>query len=161
MAERRDVTITRVFSAPREIVWKYWTEPEYLMRWWGPQGYTSPSSRIDLRVGGRYLSVMQSPEGERIWSTGVYEEIVPPEKVVVTDSFADESGNVVPATHYGMKGDFPLSTRITITLEEDAGKTRMTVRHEGLPAGEIADGTEVGWNESFDKLESLLMRMAA
>lgn len=110
-------------------------------------------------VGGKYLFAMRSPEfneGQSIWSTGVYREIVPLERIVCTDCFADENGNVVPASHYGMTEDFPLEMLVTVTFEEIDGKTRMTLRHEGLPAGEMIQGAEVGWNESFDKLAESL-----
>ena len=148
----RELVITRIFNAPRTLVWQAWTEPEHLKRWWGPKGFISPACKIDLRVGGKYLFCMQSPEGQNFWSTGVYREIVAPKRIVCTDSFADEAGNVVPATHYGMALDFPLELQVTVTLEEQDGKTRMTLRHVGLPSGEMRDLCEEGWNESFDKL---------
>jgi uncharacterized protein YndB with AHSA1/START domain len=151
-AREGEVVITRIFDAPRELVWKAWTEPEHLRRWWGPKNFTSPACQIDLRVGGKYLYCMRSPEGQDFWSTGVYREIVPFEKLVCTDSFADENGNVVPATHYGMGADFPLEMEVTVTFEEQEGKTRMTLRHVGLPAGQMREMTGAGWNESFDKL---------
>jgi uncharacterized protein YndB with AHSA1/START domain len=75
---------------------------------------------------------------------------------VVTDSFADEKGNVVPASEYGMPGDFPEEMLITVEFTEVDGKTKMTLRHEGLPAGEIQDGANQGWNESFDKMAETL-----
>ena len=151
-----EVVITRIFDAPRELVWQAWTEPEHLMRWWGPKDFTAPTCKTDLRVGGKYLYCMRSPEGQEFWSTGTYREIVPPERLVVTDSFADKDGNVVPASNYGLGDDFPLELQVTVTLEEYQGKTKMTLRHVGLPAGQIREMTETGWNESFDKLgESL------
>jgi uncharacterized protein YndB with AHSA1/START domain len=153
-----ELMITRVFDAPRELVWKAWTEPDRAMRWWGPAGFTSPHCEIDLRVGGKYLFAMQSPEfndGLPIWSTGVYREIVPLERLVCTDCFADENGNVVPATHYGMEGDFPLEMLVTVTFDDVGGKTRMTLRHEGLPA-EHREGANQGWGSSFDKLAEYL-----
>jgi len=145
-----------MFDAPRELVWKAWTEPEQLMRWWGPKGFISPACAIDLRVGGRYLFCMRSPEGQDFWSTGTYRDIVVPERIVCSDSFADEHGNVVPATHYGMSPYFPLELQVTVTLVEYAGKTRMTLRHEGIPPGEMRELCEAGWNESFDKLAEIL-----
>lgn len=156
------LVIERVFDAPRELVWKAWTEPARVMRWWGPRGFTVPAvPQIDFRVGGKYLFAMQSPEfndGRPIWSTGVYREIVPQERIICTDSFADEEGNVVPATHYGMTGDFPLEMLVTVTFEEQNGKTKMTLTHDGLPAGEHQDGANAGWNESFDKLAEELAK---
>ena len=154
-AQDRALVIERIFDAPRERVWKAWTNPEHLMRWWGPRDFTSPSCRIDLRVGGTYLYCMRSPDGQDYWSTGVYREVVPCERIVCTDSFADEHGNVVPATHYGMGDDIPLELSVTITFEEFGGKTRLTLRHEGLPAS-IGEETGTGWNESLDKLAASL-----
>ena len=146
-----DITITRVFDAPRELIWKAWTEPERVRRWWGPKGYTSPSPAMDLRVGGTYLSSMRSPEGKDTWSTGTYQEIVEPERLAMTDSFADEQGKVVPASYYEMPGAFPLELQVKVTFEEHQGKTTMTLQHSGIPA-DLAKDTEAGWNESFDKL---------
>jgi len=150
-----DLVLTRVFDAPREAVWKAWTDPRRLMRWWGPQGFTSPSCQMDLRVGGKYLFCMRSPEGRDYWSTGVYHDIVPMERIVLTDSFADEKGNVVPASHYGMQGAWPLELLVTVTFENDRGKTIMTLRHAGLPSDAMGD-CEDGWSGSFDKLADSL-----
>jgi len=155
---QQELVIERVFDAPRELVWRAWTEPEQVMRWWGPKGYTSPAAEIDLRVGGKYLWCMRSPEGQDLWSTGVYREIVPLERIVCTNSFSDEKGNVVPASHYGIGGDMPQEMLGTVTFEDLGGKTRMTLRHEGLPAGEMSDGANAGWNEAFDKLAEYLVR---
>jgi uncharacterized protein YndB with AHSA1/START domain len=152
----KELVITRVFDAPRKLVWKAWTDPELCMRWWGPKNYTSPFCKIDLRPGGKYLNCMRSHDGTEIWSTGVYREVVPPERIVCTDSFADEQGNVVPASHYGMGPDFPLEMLVIVTFEEQDGKTKMTLKHVGIPAGEHYDGAQVGWNESFDKLAAVL-----
>lgn len=151
-----DVVISRVFNAPRKLVWKAWTDPEHLMRWWGPKDYTSPICKIDFRVGGKYLYCMRSPDGLDLWSTGTYLEIVPIEKIVWTDSFSDEQGNVVPASTYGMADDFPLEFRVTLLLDEVDGKTKFTLKHSGLPPGEMEEMTAAGWNESLDKLAETL-----
>src|SRR5512134_2988905 len=82
----QELVITRVFDAPRELVWKAWSEPEHFKRWWGPKGFTCPVCQIDFRVGGKFLGCMRSPEGQDFWSTGVYKEIVPLERIVSTDS---------------------------------------------------------------------------
>jgi uncharacterized protein YndB with AHSA1/START domain len=99
---------------------------------------------------------MRSPEGREFWNTGVYREIVEPERIVCTDCFADEKGNVVPASHYGMSSDFPLELRWTVTFEEHEGKTKLTLGHTGLPSGTMSDMTGQGWNQSFDKLAKSL-----
>jgi uncharacterized protein YndB with AHSA1/START domain len=140
--------ITRSFDAPRELVWKAWTDPEQVMRWWGPKGFTAPVAKIDFRTGGKYLYAMRSPEGEDFWSTGVYREIVPLERIVVTDSFADETGTIVPALHYGMIGDWPLELLVTLTFKEEKGTTKFSLRHEGIPLGQMSDLTKAGWNRT-------------
>ncbi len=161
-AQEQELVIIRIFNAPREMVWRAWTDPKHVMRWWGPKIFTSPSCKIDFRIGGKYLFCMRSDSGPEIWqkglwSTGIYKEIVPLEKIVCTDCFADENGNVVPASHYGFEVDFPLEMLVTVTFEKYEGnKTKMTLRHTGLPAGEHFKGANVGWNESFDKLAASL-----
>jgi uncharacterized protein YndB with AHSA1/START domain len=99
---------------------------------------------------------MRSPEGQEIWSTGTYRELVPLEKIVTTDSFADPQGEVVPASYYNMPGEWPLELLITVTFEDAGAGTRMTLRHDGIPAGTMREQTSAGWNESFDKLAELV-----
>lgn len=151
-----EIVITRLFDAPRELAWRAWTEPEFVMQWWGPKNYTSPACRIDLREGGSYHFCMRSPEGRDYWSTGVYRELKRPERIVCTDSFADAAGNVVPATYYGMSADIPQELLVTATFETLAGRTRFTLRHAGFPAGDTRDLARAGWNESLDKLAGVL-----
>jgi len=151
-----EIVITRFFDAPRELAWRAWTEPELVREWLGPKNYTSPSVTNDLRVGGKYLYCMRSPEGRNIWSTGVYREIVRPERIVSTDSFADEKGNVVPATYYGMSSHFPTELLLTVTFDVQATRTKLTLRHTGIPPGDISDATRAGWNESLDKYAGVL-----
>lgn len=149
---QRELVITRTLNFPREIVWKAWTDPEHVQHWWGPRGFTSPVCRNDFRVGGRYLYCMRSPEGEDYWNTGVYLEIVPLERIVHTDSFSDAEGHVVPASHYGLSADFPLETLLTEIFEDLRGKTRLTLRQSGLPAGTDAESARQGWDEAIDRL---------
>lgn len=147
----RTLIIERIFNAPRQLVWRAWTEPEQLMRWHGPKDYTAPACKIDFRGGGTCLTCMRCPEGQDYWSIGTYQEIVPLERIVCSDSFADPEGNVVPASYYGM-GEFPLVLTETVTFEDLGDKTRLTLTHTGFPAGDITTYAAAGWNESFDKL---------
>jgi uncharacterized protein YndB with AHSA1/START domain len=153
---RGEILITRYFNATRDLMWKTWTEPERIKTWWGPKGYTSPVCKIDFRVGGVLLFCMRSPEGRDYWSTGLFREIVEPSRIVCTDSFADERGNIVPASHYGMSVDFPLEMLWTITFEEINGNTKLTLLHSGLPPGEMSELTKQGWNQSLDKFAETL-----
>jgi uncharacterized protein YndB with AHSA1/START domain len=157
IATGEEVVIRRVFDAPRERVFKAWTDPEHFRRWWGPRDFTTPFVNIDPRPGGTIHFCMRSPEGRELWGGGVYREIDEPARIVVSDYFADEEGNVVPATHYGFSSEWPLETMITITFEENAGKTTMTLRHSmgGVPAAD-REGADQGWKESFDRLADYL-----
>jgi uncharacterized protein YndB with AHSA1/START domain len=148
--------ITRVFEAPLDKVWQHWVDPNEYMCWWGPKGYSACAAQIDLRVGGRYLSCMEGPDGRKIWSTGTYKEIIEPNRFVCTDSFADEHGNIVPASYYGLGIDIPMEMEVEVTLEDMGDQTRMTLEHCGFPEGQILEQTMQGWNESFDKLEQCL-----
>lgn len=151
------LTIVRIFDASREKVWKYWTEPEYYKKWWGPKLFTCPFSKADLRVGGRYHNCMRGPDGKDYWSTGTYKEIIPPGKLIMTDSFADEKGNIVTAEQYGMKG-IPQELEVAVTLEELGVKTKMTLSHAGIGGigPKMRSDMEKSWGESFDKLEENL-----
>ena len=155
-----ELTITRTLNAPRMLVWMAWTNAEMVKLWWGPQGWTAPVVKIDLHVGGRYLTCMRSTEGKDIWSTGTYQEVIPMEKLVMTDSFADEKGTIVPATYYGMGTEFPLKMTITVTFQEIEGKTKFTLTHSGTSTLSETDraGMRQGWSESFDKLAGILVR---
>jgi uncharacterized protein YndB with AHSA1/START domain len=162
-SKARELIITRTFKAPRMLMWMAWTNAEMLKLWWGPRGFTAPVVKLDLHKGGKYLVSMRSPEGKDIWSTGTYKEVIPMEKLVMTDSFADENGNVVPATYYGMGAEFPLKMTITVTFEEQDGKTKFTLTHSDISTLGDADraGMQQGWTESFDKLAEILERKAS
>ena len=150
------LTLSRVFDAPVEVVWKAFTDPKEIVKWWGPQNFTTPFVKIDFRIGGKYLYCMRSPEGQDIWITGTYKEIVTLKKIVSSDSFADENGNVVSASHYGMGDDFPTELEITFLFESQGAKTKFTLHHVGVPGGKLSEMTASGWNEFFDKLAEVL-----
>lgn len=156
MSEYQNIVITRVFNAPVESVWKAWSEPAGIMKWWGPKDSFLTSAKIDFRVGGKLVYGMPMPDGKVIWSTGTYQEVIPLKKIVSTDSFSDEEGNVVSAAEYGLPGDFPLEMKIIVEFEEIDGSTTMTLTHEGMPSGEIFEMTKQSWNESFNKLAESL-----
>lgn len=154
--EKQELRVVRTFDAPREKVWRAYTEPSLVRRWWGPKGFTAPIVESELRPGGRYLYCMRSPDGKDYWSAGWFKEFSPPERIVAIDSFADREGNIVPASYYGLSGDWPLEAEMVITFEEEGGKTRMTMRQPDVPAGPDRNNAIQGWNESMDKLEEML-----
>lgn len=152
-----ELVIERVFDAPRELVWRAWTEPEHFMQWWGPEGFTTPHCTIDLRVGGHLHFCMHSDEYGDFWAGGVFYEVDPPAKLVYGDYFADEAGNRVSPSYYNMSPEFPEETLTTLTLEDlGEGRTRMTL-HQALPSS-VAEqaGASGGWSQSFDKLAAYL-----
>lgn len=155
----RELVVTRVLDAPRELVFEAWTQAERVKRWWGPKGFTTPFCEIDPRPGGVFSRCMRSPEGRDFWVTGVFREVVVPERLVFTDSFAD--GNVVPAADYGSGPDVPVERLITVTFEEQhAGSTRVTVRHDGLGPGAERDLVRGGWASGLESLAEYLAEAA-
>ncbi len=155
-ARTRELVITRVFDAPPEAVWKAWTDPETVKRWWGPKFFTAPFAKIDLTVGGRYLMDMRGPDGKDYWNTGTYRQIVPLQKLEMTDSFSDEQGNIVPASKYGMSAAFPILLSLSVNMEKVGSKTLLTVRYPVFPDGPDFTNAKQGWEEQFDKLEEML-----
>ena len=149
---QKDVVIHRVFDLPISKVWRALTVAEEFKKWWGPEGYSCPSSSLEARVGGKYLNCMRSPDGKDTWSTGTVKELVPEKKLVVTDSFADEKGNIINASEIGMPGKWPDESLITFELQEADGATKLHLRHEGIPP-EMHDDCVEGWNQCLDKLE--------
>lgn len=97
------MVITRVIDAPRELVWKAWTDPKYLMQWWGPKGFTTPFCKMDFRVGGKFLCCMRAPDGHEFWNGCEYHEIVPHERIVFSMYFSDAPGNKVEPAQYGIE----------------------------------------------------------
>jgi uncharacterized protein YndB with AHSA1/START domain len=153
-----EIVITRVIDAPRSRAFKTWTEPEYLTRWWAPDGRTTPFCKVDLRPGGRFHYCMRLPDGREIWGIGIYRDIVEPERIVYVDSFADENGNPVPPTHYGMSADHPAESLVTVTFAEQAGKTKLTLRHAIPEAIKDREDTQKGWTQMFDRLANYLTK---
>jgi len=146
------IVIYRVFNLPAKVVWLALTNSEYYKKWWGPKDFTCPYSKMEAKVGGRYLNCMKGTDGKEYWSTGIVKEFIPEKKLVVTDSFSDEKGNIKSAAEYGMPGDWPRELLISFELEEADGATKLKLTHEGIPV-EMHDECVQGWNESFDKLE--------
>ena len=160
------IIITRIFDAPRDLVWKAWTDPDLIKEWWGPKDFTAPSIQIDFRKGGKYLYCMHGPKGTEFdkdfWSAGFFKEIVPMKKIISTDFFADEHGNKVDPTSYGMKPEHPKELTVIITFEDVlTDQTKLTLEYP-RPKSDVAfeamknSGMEMGWNQSFDKLEKTL-----
>jgi uncharacterized protein YndB with AHSA1/START domain len=152
--EEKQIVVSRSFDAPLELLWKAWTEPVHFMKWYGPKNFTTPSCEIDLKVGGRHLWSMQSPDGMQMHYTGTYKEIVPMERIVYTDSLSDAEGNVMSPSAMGMPEGSPMSMDVTVTFAHEDGRTTVTVSHVGF--GEGGDRAGMGWEQAFDKLTAVL-----
>ncbi len=142
------VVIERTFDAAVDLIWQMWTDPEHFKKWYGPKGFTVPVAEMDLRVGGKRLICMSSPDGSmKMWTAGEYTEIVPKERLVYTESPSDEKGNLVPPSAMGMPDGYPATTEVTVQLEDLGGRTKMVMTHASVHAG-AGDG----WEQAFDKL---------
>lgn len=156
-----ELVITRVFDAPRELVFKAWTEPERLQKWWGPKGFALEIVKLDLRPGGMFLGSQRSPEGHVMWGKFVYQEIVAPEKLVFVQSFSDEEGNTIRAPFSPV---WPLEIINHLTLAEQDGRTLLTFRGGPINATEeerqafegMRPMVQQGFGGTFDQLDAFL-----
>ncbi|MEO3430579.1 SRPBCC domain-containing protein [Pelagibius sp. CAU 1746] len=146
-----EVVITRRFTAPRALVFKAWTEPRHVVRWWGPDGFRTTRCEIDLRPAGRYLIEMTGPDGKTYPTEGTYLEVSPPARLVF-DQF------------FGCLGQPETISRVTVTFEEDGAETTVTIHtlcetvahRDAL----IEIGVEKGWSETFEHLAAYLPECA-
>jgi uncharacterized protein YndB with AHSA1/START domain len=154
------MVIERVFDAPRELVWKAWTDPKYVMQWWGPKGFTSPFCRMDFREGGKFLCCMKSPEGQEFWNGGEYREIVPHEKIVLSMYFADSEGNKVHPEHYGIEHEAIEDACDTVTFEDlGNGRTKLTFIGNETMESAKSSGQVEGWYQILDKFAAVLSEL--
>lgn len=148
-----ELTFERVFDAPRELVFKVWTDPYHVAQWWGPHGFAIPVSKVDPRVGGIFEVHMRGEDGVNLPSVGTFHEVVPPSRIVFSSDLEDGNGNKL------------LEVVNTITLAEERGRTRMMLHIKVLRAiPEVAGKLgqmEMGWSQSLERLENEIMRAAA
>ena len=144
------VTLTRVYDAPRDLVWRAWTDPKHMAQWFGPRGFTSSVPELDVRIGGNLRIIMHGPDGNDYPMKGVFREVVPPERLVFSNIAVDNDGNHL------------LEGETTAILEAQGVKTKLTLRTyaKGLVpmAPQMLAGMEAGWSQSLDKLEELVAR---
>ena len=149
-ATKWDLVMTRVFDAPRELVFKVWTESKHLAQWWGPKGFTNPVCEIDVRTGGNIRIHMRAPDGTVYPMTGVFQEIVAPERLVYMSSALDDKGNSM------------FDVLSTVTFAENDGKTTLTLQLRVIKATAAAPqylkGMEMGWTQSLDRLGEFLAK---
>ena len=143
----KELVLTRLLDAPRELVWQAWTEPRHLMRWSCPKDFTLLFSEGDLRLGGVWRTGMRSPDGHEYVMFGDYRQIVPPERLVFTHGWeADE-------LHDNWE------TLVTVQLEEQDGRTLMTFTQSNLATVSSRDGHAEGWSDAFDNLATHLQEL--
>jgi len=140
-----ELVITRTFDAPRELVFRMWTEPEHLARWGGPRGLTFTIIKMDVRPGGAYRFNMKEVNGADRWSQGIYREIDPPNRLVFTTGWTDAEGN--PTSPH---------TLLTLTFEEYEGKTKLTLHQTGFESGSSRDSHRQGYLSTLERLEAYL-----
>lgn len=158
--EQERMTITRVFDAPRELVWKAWTDPKYVMQWWGPKGFTCPTCKIDFRVGGKFLIGMKSPDGQEFYNGGEYHEIVEHEKIVSSMYFADANGNKVEAAELGIEHTaIEDAYDVTLFVDLGNGQTKLTFIGNETAEDATASGQAEGWNQILEKIAAVVGEM--
>jgi len=143
-----DLVMTRVFDAPRELVFKAWTETKHVAQWWGPKRFTNPVCEMDVRPGGTIRIHMRAPDGVVYPMTGVFQEIVVPERLVFVSSALDDKGNSM------------FDVLSTVTFADQGAKTALTLQLRVIKATAAAPqylkGMEMGWTQSLDRLGELL-----
>ncbi len=162
-AETTGLVIERVFDAPRDLVWKAWTDPARLSRWWGPAGFTMQVARLDLRSGGIFHYGMKSATGQMMWGKFVYHDVSAPERMVFISSTSDEAGNTA---RNPFNPAWPLQVINTLTLTEEDGKTKLTLRggpyeatdNERQSFAENTGNVQRGFKGTFDQLENYLAK---
>ncbi|MEZ5829898.1 MAG: SRPBCC domain-containing protein [Dongiaceae bacterium] len=142
--EERTLVLSRTFEAPRALVFKVWTQPEHLARWWGPKGFTLISYKTDVRVGGSYRFGVRSPENTEHWAHGIYREIAPPERLVFTHAWEFPDGK---PKH---------ETTITLTFAEQGEKTKLTLKQTLFESVTARDLHRGGWSSTLDLLDEYL-----
>ena len=160
-----EFSIIRVLNAPRERVFKAWSEAEQLGQWWGAKGSGIRIINLDFRAGGGFHYAMQLPNGSEIWGKFTYEEIQPPERIVFISSFADAEGNTI---RNPFSAAWPLQVRNTLTLTESAGTTTLNLRggpHQASDAEQkmfafAHPAMQMGFGGTFDQLDAWLTRAA-
>ena len=161
VSEVERMVITRVLDAPRELVWKAYTDSRYVMQWWGPKGFTAPVCRMDVRVGGKSLLCMKTPDGYEGWNAIEYHEIVPYEKIVSLMYFSDAEGNKIDLEQSGTEHE-AIDGTYDVTLFEDLGngQTKLTfIGNEPMQSAKESGQLE-GWKEQFDKLAEVVAGLA-
>lgn len=158
-----EFVISRAFDAPRILLWKALTEPERMARWWGPKGFPVIAAKMDFRPGGTYHYGLKTPDGGVMWGRFVYREIEEPSRIVLVNSFSDESGGI---TRHPMSESWPLQLLSTFTLTEKGAGAELTVRWRPLDA--TAEESETfaaatqsmtqGWTGTLDQLSDYLAR---
>ncbi len=158
--EKRDLVVIRVFDAPVEQVWKAWSDPEHVRRWWGPEGFTCPVAKMDFREGGTSLVCMRAPKeflsGQDMYNTWTYEEIVPMKRFAYILRFTDQDGNAVDPGKQGLHPDMPKEMRNEVRFEELAkGRTQVTVTEYGWKVGPMMERSRQGLEQCLDKMAAI------
>ncbi len=158
VSSEREIVLTRIFDAPRDLVWKAWTDPSHVAEWWGPRGFETRVTELDLRPGGRWRYVMVGPDGAEYPVTGMFREVVPKERFVTSDEF--DEGFAPPG---GM--DLPRGIVLTCLFEDSGPKTKLTLRILHASAEDRRKheemGVVAGWASSFECLDEHLPSIVA
>lgn len=156
-APREELLVKRYIDAPLELIWKTWTEPEHVRRWWGPKYYTCPSAKIDLRVGGMYIFSMRAPDGmggQESFTAGQYQRILPLELLEFSQYLSDAQGQPIDPASIGMPPDFPRMMQTRVQFKAKGELTQLTISTSGWTASPMFVFAYAGMHQSMDKLDA-------
>lgn len=155
---KKQIVVTRIFNAPLSLVWKTWTDPELVMKWWGPDRFTCPSAKMDVREGGTSVVAMSAPKqmgGQTWFNSWHYTKIIPLELLEYLQNLTDENGNKVNPTTVGMPADFPEDVHTVVTFKDIGNdKTELTIT-ETADFGSISNFAQIGLEQTIDKIVAL------
>lgn len=152
-----EVVATRVLEAPVERVWRAWSDPGDVARWWGPAGFTVPIADVDFREGGRSLLCMRAPQGGDLYNAWHYHRIVAHERIEFVLTFTDDAGATIDPQSVGIPPGVPREVPHTITFEAlDASTTQLTVTERGYTTTDAAEMSKLGLDQVLDKLAALV-----
>lgn len=155
----QDILITRIFDAPRELVFKAWTDPYHLARWHAPTGCAIQFRKLEIRTGGSFHSCIRTPDGHNCWCTGIYHEVTPPQRLVYTLAISDEQGRALSATQAGMDPAWPRETTVTVTFADVGGKTKLTLHQTVSEMLAKRTGAHPSWLSMLDHLNRELLTL--
>ena len=158
-SKKQNLVVTRTIQAPIEQVWKAWSSPEYVKKWWGPNGFICPMAQMNFREGGTSLVCMRAPKefgGQDMYNTWTYEKIVPMKQIIYILRFSDKNGNTIEPTAQGLPSEMSKEVRNEVIFKNIGnGKTELTITEYDWAVGQMMEMSKVGLEQCLDKMAKI------